>query len=121
MDCDKPVLSSPQLRLERLTVFVDHNGFQSGGSLDEVSGLDNIASKFAAFGWHCQEIDGHDFEQILAAEALAREETRSPSVIVARTVKGKGVPFMEGDNSWHKRIPTAEELQKAIEALGGPR
>ena len=72
-----------------------------------------IADKFAAFGWHTQEIDGHDIAQILAAVDTARSDPR-PSVIVARTVKGKGVPFMEGDNSWHKRVPTKEELQAAI-------
>lgn len=99
--------------LRRLIAFVDHNGYQSGGRVEEVSGIGRIASKFAAFGWHTQEIDGHDIAQILAAVEAAKRDPR-PSVIVARTVKGKGVPFMEGDNSWHKRAPTKEELERAI-------
>jgi len=97
----------------RLIAFVDHNGYQSGGRLEEVSGLSAIAAKFAAFGWHTQEIDGHDFAEILAAVDAAKQDPR-PSVIVARTIKGKGVPFMERDNSWHKRVPTTEELRAAI-------
>lgn len=113
------VQSAAHYCLGRLIVFIDNNGFQSGGRLEEVSGLCEIVPKFDAFGWHCQEIDGHDFHQILKATALAQEETERPSVIVAHTVKGKGVPFMEGDNSWHKRVPTAEELEEALEALGG--
>jgi transketolase len=117
--CWEGIIAAAHLGLDRLTVFVDNNGFQSSGSVREVSGLDGIRSRFEAFGWHCQEIDGHDFEQILEAELRTREEIRRPSVIVAATVKGKGVPFMEGDNSWHKRVPTAEELQAALHALGG--
>jgi transketolase len=108
-------------KLGRLIAFVDHNGYQSGGRLTEVSGMAGIAAKFAAFGWHTQEIDGHDVAQILAAVEAAKGDAR-PSLIVARTVKGKGVPFMEGDNSWHKRVPTKEELEAAIgflEAAGG--
>ena len=119
--CWEAAMAAAHLRLDHLTVFVDHNGLQSGGTLDEVSGMNRIAEKFEAFGWHTQEIDGHDFEQILAAEARAREETERPSVIVAKTVKGKGVPFMEGDNSWHKRVPTAGELSSALAALGGEK
>jgi transketolase len=119
--CWEAAMAAAHLRLDRLTVFVDNNGFQSGGTLDEVSGMNRIAAKFEAFGWHTQEIDGHDFERILAAEARAREETERPSVIVAKTVKGKGVPFMEGDNSWHKRVPTAGELSSALAALGGEK
>jgi transketolase len=103
-------------KVGRLIAFVDHNGYQSGGLIGDVSGMGTIAAKFAAFGWHTQEIDGHDVGQILAAVEAARADAR-PSVIVARTVKGKGVPFMEGDNSWHKRVPTKEELAAAIACL----
>jgi len=117
--CWEGIIAAAHLGLDRLTVFVDNNGYQSSGPVRDVSGLDGIGSRFAAFGWHCQEINGHDFEQILEAEARAREETARPSVIVAATVKGKGVPFMEGDNSWHKRVPDAEELRAALRALGG--
>jgi transketolase len=103
-------------RVGRLIAFVDHNGYQSGGLVGDVSGMGDIAARFAAFCWHTQEIDGHDTAQILSAIEAAKKDER-PSVIVARTVKGKGVPFMEGDNSWHKRVPTKEELAAAIKCL----
>jgi transketolase len=101
----------------RLIVFVDHNGQQSGGPVSEVSGLYPVLAKWEAFGWHCQEIDGHDLRAILTAVAQAQAETARPSCIVARTVKGKGIPFMETDNSWHKRVPTKEELDRALAVL----
>jgi transketolase len=110
-------LAASHHRLSRMIVFVDYNGYQSGGRLEDVSGLGSIDAKFAAFGWHCQAIDGHDLSQILEATDRARKSKR-PSVIVAHTIKGKGVPFMEGDNSWHKRVPSAEELAEALRILG---
>lgn len=104
--------------LGKFCVFVDNNGMQSGGAVDRLSGLYPILPKWESFGWHCQEIDGHDFEQILPAIEKAHQETGRPSVILAHTIKGQGVPFMIGDNSWHKRVPTAEEFKKAMIALG---
>ncbi len=101
----------------RLIVFVDHNGQQSGGPVREVSGLYPILPKWEAFGWHCQEIDGHDLEAIFTAIERAQAEKDRPSCIVARTVKGKGIPFMEADNSWHKRVPTKDELERALAIL----
>lgn len=106
-------------KLDNLIVFVDHNGLQSGGSIGDVSGLLPVLPKFEAFRWHCQEINGHDIGQILAAVEAAKAEKGRPSVIVARTVKGKGIPFMEKDNSWHKRVPTESEWREAMELLGG--
>jgi len=111
-------MCAKRYRLNNLIAFVDHNGWQSGGAVEDISGLLPIVPKWEAFGWHCQEIDGHDFTQILAAVETARQ-TAGPSVIVARTVKGKGLPYMENDNSWHKRVPTDEELAVAVEVLGG--
>lgn len=113
-------MAAGKYKAGRLIVFVDNNGIQSGGAVDEVSGLYPIRPKWEAFGWHCQEIDGHDFEQILDAVEKAKACTDRPSLIQAHTVKGKGVPFMVGDNSWHKRVPTAEEYREAMRALGGP-
>jgi transketolase len=103
----------------RLIVFVDHNCMQSGGLVCDITMLDPILPKWQAFGWHCQEIDGHDMGQIVTAVENAKKEKFRPSMILANTVKGKGVPFIEGDNSWHKRTPTKEELALALEALGG--
>ena len=67
-----------------------------------------------SFGWHTQQIDGHDFEAINKALDAARSEKKKPSVIVADTIKGKGVTFMEDDNNWHYRTPNAEELKAAL-------
>jgi transketolase len=112
-------MSAVRYNVGRLTVLVDENGLQSGGAVSEISGLQPIMPKWQGFGWHCQEIDGHDMGQILHALDAARDETARPSVIIAHTTKGKGVPFMENDNSWHKRTPTADELERALAALGG--
>ncbi len=113
-------MTASKYKAGRLIVFVDNNGIQSSGPVDKVSGLYPILPKWAAFGWHCQEIDGHDFSQILSAIEKAQACTDQPSVIQAHTVKGKGVPFMVGDNSWHKRVPTTEEYREAMRHLGGP-
>lgn len=102
-----------------LTVFVDNNNYQSGGTVGEVSGVYPIAEKWRDFGWHVQEIDGHDMGQILQAVENAQREKERPSAIVAKTVKGKGVSFMIGDNSWHKRVYTDKEYEIAMRELGG--
>lgn len=111
-------MCAKRYQLNNLIVFVDHNGWQSGGQVEEISGLLPILPKWEAFGWHCQAIDGHDFAQIITAIENARK-TPGPSVIIAKTVKGKGLPYMENDNSWHKRVPTDEELSVAVGILGG--
>ena len=112
-------MTASHFALGRLVVFIDNNGMQSGGSIEEVSGLSPILPKLESFGWHCQEIDGHDMEAIVASAQQAKAVIDRPSVILAHTQKGRGVPFMIGDNSWHKRVPTAEELHRALEAIGG--
>ena len=109
--------SAVHMRLGRLIVFVDNNGWQSGGLVKDVSGFTNIGPAFAAFGWHTQQIDGHDFGQILESVRQAQAETERPSLIVAKTIKVMGVPFTENDNSWHKRTPTPAELEAALNYL----
>ncbi len=109
--------SASHLKLSNLIVIVDNNGWQSSGPIKLVSGLDNICSLFQAFGWKTLEIDGHDFSQIFEAIQIATDSKDRPTVIRAYTVKGKGVPFMEGDNSWHKRVPSPEEFKQAISYL----
>ncbi len=106
-------------KLESLTVFVDYNKWQATGRSNEVLGLAPLADKWAAFGWFVHEIDGHDFSAIEAALAV-RDELKRPKIIVAHTVKGKGVSFMEDDNNWHYRIPTADEVRKAAVELQIP-
>lgn len=106
-------------KISSLTVFVDYNKWQATGRSNEVLGLAPLAAKWAAFGWSVQEIDGHDFAAIEAAASISDELGR-PKVIIANTVKGKGVSFMEDDNNWHYRIPSAEEVRKAATELQIP-
>ncbi|HHW49464.1 MAG TPA: transketolase [Clostridiaceae bacterium] len=113
------LMMAKKYRLGRLIVFVDNNEMQSSGYVKEVSSLYPILPKFEAFGWHCQEIDGHNIGEILDAVKAAHDVTDRPSMILAHTVKGKGVPYMIGNNSWHKRVPTKDELNLALAVLGG--
>jgi len=106
-------------KISSLTVFVDYNKWQATGRSNEVLRLAPLAAKWAAFGWSVQEIDGHDFAAIEAA-ASKSDELGRPKVIIANTVKGKGVSFMEDDNNWHYRIPSAEEVRKAATELQIP-
>lgn len=112
-------MSAKKYKANKLIVFVDNNGFQSSGPIEKVSGLYPILPKWQAFGWHCQEIDGHNFAEIIQAANNAKANIEQPSLILAHTVKGQGVPFMIGDNSWHKRVPTKEQFKQAMIALGG--
>ena len=100
--------------VHHLTAIIDYNKWQATGRSQEVMGLEPLAAKWEAFGWHTQQIDGHDFEAINKALNSARSETKKPSVIVADTIKGKGVSFMEDDNNWHYRTPNETELEKAL-------
>ena len=79
--------------------------------------LDPLAAKWEAFGWHTQEIDGHDLTQICQAFDIAKAVSNKPTMIIAHTVKGKGISFMEDDNNWHYRTPNAEELAAALAEL----
>ena len=104
--------------LSDFMVIVDENGFQAMGRTSEVLALDPLARKFEAFGFETVTVDGHD-ERALdeAITALARSASTTPKAIIARTVKGKGVPFMENDNRWHYTRLTAETYQQALACL----
>ena len=112
-------MSASHYGLSDLTAIVDWNGLQIDGRNEDVMTVTPIADKFKAFGWHVQEIDGHDFEQIFAALDKAREEKDRPSAIIAKTVKGKGVSYMEDQAGWHGKAPSEEDGIKAVEELGG--
>jgi transketolase len=114
-------MAAVKYKAGRMTVFIDNNGMQSGGAIEMVSGIAPILPKWRGFGWHCQEIDGHDMGQILSAVEAAQAVTDVPSVILCHTVKGKGVPFMEHNNAWHKGVPNKEQLALALAALGGEK
>lgn len=133
-------LSAAKFKLANLVCLVDNNGMQSGGTVQAVGGLYPLREKWEAFGWHVEEIDGHDLAQLVPALERAAARGRAPLaagadapivpggrppkpgqpvVLIARTIKGKGVSFMEGDNSWHKRVPNDEEYRIAMSMLEG--
>lgn len=105
-------------RLENLCVFVDFNKWQATGRSKEVLALDPLPEKFKSFGWFVHEIDGHKHEELLGAINAPYTGSGQPTIIIAHTVKGKGVSFMEDNNNWHYRIPTAEEVALAKAELG---
>ncbi len=104
-------------KLSNLCVIVDNNDLQIDGTMDEVNSPYPIPEKFVAFGFNVVEIDGHDFEQIAAAFEAARACKDKPTAIVMKTVKGKGVSFMENQVGWHGKGPNAEEYEKAMQEL----
>ena len=104
-------------KLDNITAFVDRNYLQTDGNSEDVMPLDPLRPKWEAFGWRTEEIDGHDFGQILAALDRAKASTGRPSMIIARTIKGKGVSFMENDNHWHGAPPSEEQYRRAMEEL----
>lgn len=108
-------LQGAGLGLENLTVIVDYNGWQATGRSDEVLSLAPLAAKWAAFGWETVEIDGHDMETLV--QSLSRPAIDKPHAIIAHTIKGKGVSFMQDDNNWHYRIPNPDELARALQEL----
>ena len=109
------MLASAQ-KLNKLTVIIDYNKWQATCRSQQVMAIEPLSDKWKSFGWDIQEIDGHDFSQIQDSFNKAKEES-NPSAIIAHTIKGKGVSFMEDDNNWHYRIPNEDELQRAMREL----
>ncbi len=110
-------MTAAHRRLDNLTAFVDANGLQIDGPVAEIKSMERIGERFAAFGWHVVEIDGHDIVAIMAALAEARRIQGRPTVVVARTVKGKGVSFMENQVGWHGTAPKPDQVQAALAEL----
>jgi len=107
-------------KLDNLCILIDYNKLQSDASNDAIMKLEPLAAKWSAFGWAVTEIDGHDISAILQALRCAAGTTGTPSVIIAHTVKGKGVPYMENIPAWHGSVKmTREQTQEALVALGG--
>ncbi|MDD4570750.1 MAG: transketolase, partial [Tepidanaerobacteraceae bacterium] len=104
-------------KLDNLTAFVDNNGLHIDGPIKEVMSPESIQEKFKAFGWNVIDIDGHDIKQIIEAIEQAKSVKGKPTVIVAKTIKGKGVPFMENQVGWHGKAPSQEQLAEALKAL----
>jgi transketolase len=133
-------MSIAKFKLSNVIALVDNNGVQSGGKVETIGGLVKLKEKWEAFGWYVVEIDGHNLEQITSVLENASQRGRlsvelqqdmkitdnqdaplpgQPVMIIAHTLKGSGIPFMEGNNAWHKRVPTDEEHQLAMSIVGG--
>jgi transketolase len=96
---------------------IDRNGLMGSGPTDEIAALTSLADKWRAFDWNVSEVDGHNVEQLASALTASASFNGRPSVIVANTVKGKGVPFMEGKVEWHDRRLTVDLYEEAMKAL----
>ena len=105
-----------KLKLDNLTVLVDRNHVQLDGTTEDIMPLGSLKKKFEAFDWFATECDGHDCEKIDEAINSCREANK-PAVIIAKTVKGKGIDFMEGDHNWHGQVLSKDNFQKAIKLL----
>ena len=110
-------LFAPAQKLGRLTVVIDYNKWQATGRSNEIMALESLAAKWSAFGWKTSEVDGHDIEAI-TRELQPTGSSDKPTAIIAHTVKGKGISFMEDDNNWHYRVPKTEEVTAAKRELG---
>jgi len=112
-------MSAPKYELSNLTAIVDYNKVQLDGTTDEVMPLRDLGAKWKSFGWNVLTCDGHDFESLDKALDAAAAYTDGPSVILADTVKGKGVSFMEGQAAWHGQAIPKDAFEKAMSELGG--
>jgi len=110
-------MTAAKYRLSRLTAIVDYNHISQSGTLDEIKPIEPVVDKWRAFGWHCLSVDGHDFGQLLSAFEAARSNEDGPTMIVARTVKGKGVSFLENAMGWHGKAMDSDQAEKAYEEL----
>lgn len=111
------VMFAAKYKLRNLTAVVDYNNIQIEGYVEDVMPLADLAAKWRAFNWHVIEIDGHDFQAIDAAVEAAKGVFEKPTVILARTIPGKGVDFMERDYHWHGTPPNPEQAKKALSEL----
>jgi len=122
MDCGttwESALIGAHHKLDNLVVIVDFNGLQAMGKIKDILNIEPLKNKWQAFGWEVREIDGHNFEEIEKALILPPLQPGKPVIIIARTIKGKGVSFMEGNNLYHYKMLSDDEYQKAIKELNG--
>ena len=110
-------MAAPNFKLDNLTAILDYNHLQNDYSVDDIMPIHPVVDKWRAFGWHVIDIDGHNMSQVVAALEEAKSHTGVPTMIVANTVKGKGVSYMENVCEWHGKAPCQEEADQAIEEL----
>jgi transketolase len=121
-ECDEgqtweAAMSAAHFKLDNLTAIVDNNGIQLSGFNRDIMSLDPLNKKWEAFGWYVTDVDGHDFTQLLNALNKAKKVRGKPAVIIAHTIKGKGVSFMENNVDFHGKAPNAKELELALKEL----
>ena len=112
------ILFAPQHQLDNLVAIVDYNKIQSFGLVKDVLDLDPLADKFRAFRWAVREVDGHNMQELTEVLGSVPHESGRPTAIIAHTVKGKGVSFMEDSLAWHYKSPTDEQVEIALKELG---
>lgn len=110
-------MAAAHYKLDNLTAFVDLNGLQIDGKVSDVMNVNPVADKFVAFGWHVIEADGHDFEALKNAIEEAKATKGKPTMVVCKTIKGKGVSFMENEAAWHGTAPNKEQCELALNEL----
>jgi transketolase len=121
-ECDEgqtweAAMSAAMFKLDNLTAIVDNNGIQLSGFNKDIMDLYPLPQKWWSFGWHIIEVDGHNLDEVLGALNVARQIKGQPTAIIAKTVKGKGVSFMENNVDFHGKAPNAEQLEKALKEL----
>lgn len=110
-------MAGANYKLDNLFAIIDRNGLQISGRTEEVMALENFAEKWAAFGWDVTEIDGHDI-QVMLDYFASREANGKPHCLICRTVKAKGLPMGENKKEWHHKVPSREQVDEALSALG---
>ena len=110
-------MAAPNFKLDNLTAILDYNHLQNDYSVDDIMPIHPAVDKWQAFGWHVIEIDGHDMKQVVQALEEAKSHQGAPTMIVANTVKGKGVSYMENVCEWHGKAPCQEEAEQALDEL----
>lgn len=111
------MMAAPAKKADNLVAIMDYNHHQSSGSVEDIMPLHSLADKWRSFGWRVFEIDGHNIPEIYSRLTMAKNYEGCPTCIIAHTIKGKGVSFIEHNNAWHAKMPTAEECEKALQEL----
>ena len=112
-------MAAGHYKLDNLCGILDYNHLQIDGNIADVVGPEPFPEKFRAFGWHVVEVDGHDFESLAKGFEEARNTKGQPTMIIAHTIKGKGVSFMENNYKWHGSAPNQEQYEAAMKEMGG--
>ena len=110
-------MTGSHYKLDNLCAIVDYNKVQENGPVNDIKNLEPISSRWSSFGWHPIEVNGHDFHELISAFDESNKIEGKPKVIIAHTIKGKGVDFMEGQSKWHGKAPNDEQLQEALKQL----